>query len=100
MADADLALIRDGAGDAEGLQAFADAAGGVGGGLNALLHGDGGAELIGPLRVFEADGLSALDDLIGVYALGIVECLDFFKILEAVLFEHGLELRHAALKRP
>ncbi len=57
VADADLALVRDGAGDAERLQAHANAARGLGGGLDALLHGDGGAQLIGPLRVLEADGL-------------------------------------------
>ena len=33
VAQADLALIGDGAGDAEGLQALADALGGLGGGL-------------------------------------------------------------------
>ena len=94
MADADLALVRDGAGDAEGLQAHADAAGGLGGGLDAFLHGDGRAQLIGPLRVFEADGLCALDDFIGVNALGVVESLHFIKVLEAILVQDGLDLRH------
>ena len=94
VADADLALVRDGAGDAEGLQAHADAAGSLGGALDAFLHGDGGAQLIGPLRVLEADGLRGLDDLVGVDALGVVESLYFIKFFEAILVQNRLDLRH------
>ena len=69
--------------------------GGLGSGLHALLQRDGGAQLIGPLGVLEADGLNALDDLIGVHALAVVESLQLFKILEAVLLQNRLQLRHA-----
>ena len=53
VAEADFALFRDGAGDAERLQAHADGLGGVGGVLAALLDGDGGAERVGPARRFQ-----------------------------------------------
>ena len=95
VAQAHLALVRDGAGDAERLQALADALGGLGGGLDALLQRDGGAQLVGPLGVFKGDGLNALDDLVGVHALGVVVSLQLIEILEAVLFENRLELGHA-----
>ena len=54
--------------------------------------------VISPLGVFESDGLDALHDLVGVDALGIVESLQLIKILEAILFKHRLELRHATFK--
>ena len=95
VAQADLALVRDGAGDAEGLQALADAGSGLGGGLYVLLERDGGAQLVGPLGVLKGDGLNALDDLVGVHALGVVVSLQLFEVLEAVLFENRLELGHA-----
>ena len=46
VADTDLALVRDGAGDAEGLQRGADPLGGFRGVLRAFLDGDGGAQFI------------------------------------------------------
>ena len=81
----------------EGLQALADALGGLGGGLDALLQRDGRAQGVGPLGVLEADGLDALGDGVGVHALGQVEFLYVVKILEAVLVEHRLDLRHSSL---
>ena len=95
MAQAHLTLIRHGAGDAESLQAFTDALGRLGSGLDALLQRDGRAQLIGPLGVFESDGLNALDNLVGVHALAVVVSLQLIKILEAILLEDRLELRHA-----
>ena len=96
MADTNLTLVSYGAGDAERLQAFADALGSFGSSLYVLLKRDGGAQFIGPLCVFKADGLGAFYDLLSVYALGVGVGFYFFKILEAVLIEHGLELGHAA----
>ena len=91
-----LALVGNGAGDAEGLQTLADALGGFGGSLHALLQSDRSAQLVGPLGVFKADGLDAFYDFVGVHTLGVVICLQLVKILEAILFKHGLELGHAA----
>ncbi len=96
MAQTHLTLVGHGAGDAEGLQALADAGGGLGGGLDVLLQRDGGAQLVGPLRVLKGDGLDALDDGVGVHALGVIVSLQLVKILKAVLFENRLELGHAA----
>ena len=92
VADTDLTLIRDGTGDAERLQAAANAAGRVGGGLYAFLERDGRAQFIRPLDVFKADGLSALDDLVSIHAASIVESLDFLEILEAIFVQHRLKL--------
>ena len=98
VAQTHLTLVGDGTGDAESLQALADALGSLGGGLDILLQRDGRAQFISPLGVFESDGLDALHDLVGVNALGIVESLQLIKILEAILFKHRLELRHATFK--
>ncbi len=95
VAQAHLALVRHGTGDAESLQAFADALGRLGGGLHALLQRDGRAQLISPLGVFKSDGLNALDDFVGVHALAVVVSLQLIEILEAILLEDRLELRHA-----
>ena len=94
VAEANLALVGDGTGDAERLKTLADALGGFGGGGHAFLHRDGGAQFVGPLHVFKADGLGALHDGIRVHALGVVIGLDLVKVLEAVLVKHRLELRH------
>ena len=59
VAEADLAVVGDGAVDAEGLQAFADGGSGFRSGLDALLHGDGSADGVSPASVFKADGLDA-----------------------------------------
>ena len=94
VAEADLALIGDRAGDAERLQTLADALGGFGGGLNTFLHRDRRAQLVSPLHVLEADRLGALHDGIRIHALGVGVGLHFVKVLEAILVKHRLELRH------
>ena len=91
-----LTLVGNGTGDAERLQTLADAGSSLGGGLHALLQRNSGAQLIGPLRIFEADGLNALDDLISVNALAVVVSLQLVPIGEAVLLQNRLQLRHAA----
>ena len=70
VAKADLAVIGDGAVDAERLQAFADGGSSLSSGLDALLHCDGRAYRVSPARIFKADGLNALDDLVRIKALG------------------------------
>ena len=94
VAETDLALIGNRAGDAERLQAFADALGGFGSGLDAFLHRDRRAQLVSPLHVLEADRLGALHDGIRIHALGVGVGLHFVKVLEAILVKHRLELRH------
>ena len=74
VADADLAVVRDRTGDAEGLQAFAQGRGDIGRLGLALLDGDGRAEHIGPAGVLKADRLDALDDGVDIDALGVADC--------------------------
>ena len=61
-----LAVLGNRAGDAEGLKADADGLGSLSSGLHVLLQGDSRAHAVGPAGIFKADGLDALDDLIGV----------------------------------
>ena len=96
VADADLALVRHGAGNAESLQTDTDPLCGFGSSLRVFFHGNGGAELIGPLHVLKAYGLRALDDRICINAHAVGESLDIFKGFEAVFVQDGLQLRHAS----
>ena len=89
VADADLAVLGDGAVDAEGLQADADGLGGVGGVGHAGLEGDGCAHAVGPACVLEADGLDALDDLIGIEAGFLADLAAFLDGADAVLGQDG-----------
>ena len=97
VALADLAVLGDGAGDAEGLEALADHGGGLRGALGALLDGDGAAADVGPLGVLERDGLDALDDLARVHALVEADLLGLLEGGDAVLSEHLVDLVDAAL---
>ena len=63
MAQTDLALLSDRAGDGEGLEALADGSCTVGSALQAALNGNGGAQGVCPDSIVEADGLDAADDL-------------------------------------
>ena len=92
VAQTDLAVLGDGAVDAEGLQADADGLGGLGGGLDALLQRDGRAHGVSPAGVLKADGLNALDDLIGVEALRLADLAALFHGGDAVLSEDAVDL--------
>ena len=70
MAQADLTLLCNRAGDGESFQAFADGSSAVSSALQAALDSDGGAQGVSPDSVIEADGLDAADDLVAVDALG------------------------------
>ena len=97
MAKADLAIVRDGAVDAEGLQTLADSSSGFGGGLDTLLHGDGSADGVCPARILKADGLDALDDLIRVKALGLADLAALFDGRDTVLSEDAVDLVDSSL---
>ena len=79
MAQAHLAVLGNRAGDAEGLEALADGLGGVGSGGHVLLQSDGGAHAVRPGGVFKADGLDALDDVVGVEACLLYTSSPFVK---------------------
>ena len=97
VAQADLAVVGDGAGNAEGLQADADGLGGLGGGGAALLDGDGGAHDVGPAGVLKGDGLNLLHGLVGVDAGCIADALGLFDGLDAVLMQDGIDVVNPAL---
>ena len=97
MAQTDLAVLGDGAVDAEGLQADTDHLGGFGRGLHAGLDGDGRADGVRPAGVFKADGLDALDDLIRVKALGLADLAALFDGRDTVLSEDAVDLVDSSL---
>ena len=72
MAQANLTLVGDGTGDAERLEAFADALGSLGSGLDALLQRDGGAQLSRPTSRFQRRWAECPDDLVSVNALELL----------------------------
>ena len=91
MPQTHLPVVCHGAGDAEGLEADADGGGGVCGGLDALLHGDGGAHGVGPAGVLKADGLDALDDLVGVEAQIVADGAAFLDGTDAVFGQNAVD---------
>ena len=97
MAEADLAVFGDRAGDAERLEADADGSGGVSGLGAALLERDGAADGVRPLGVLEADGLGFLDDGIGVDALFLTDGLALIDGGNAVFFQDAEDFRLASL---
>lgn len=97
VAQAHLAVVGHGAGNAEGLEPFADGFSGVGGLRAALLDGDGGAHHIGPAGVFKGDRLDSVDDFTDVDALGKAELFRFFNGTDAVLGQGFVDLLDAAV---
>ena len=91
VAEADLAVVGNGAVDAEGLKAFADLAGSLCVGGHAGLQRDGGADGVCPAGVLKADGLNALDDLVGVEALRLADLTAFLNGADAILCEDTVD---------
>ena len=96
VAEADLAVVRDGTRDAEGLEAFADGFGGVGGLHATFLDRDGSADHVGPGGVVEADVLDVAGDGGGVDALVGADLLRVLDGGHAVFLEGGRDLGDAA----
>ncbi len=92
VAEADLAVVGDRTGDAEGLQADADRFGGVGGLVAAFLDGDRGADDIGPGGVLKGDRLGVLADFVWIDALGVADRLGFLDGGNAILGQGGVDL--------
>ena len=97
VAQTDLAVLGDGAVDAEGLKTHADHLGSLGSGLHAGLERDGRADGVRPAGVFKADGLDALDDLIRVKALGLADLAALFDGRDTVLSEDAVDLVDSSL---
>ena len=99
VAQTDLTLLSDRAGDGEGFQTFADGSSALGSIGQAALDGDGSAQSVGPDCVIEADGLHAADDLIAVNALCEEHLVASVQRFKAVGLQACLDLRHAAIHR-
>ena len=96
VAQAHLALLGHRAGHSKGLQPLADGGGAVGGAFQAALHGNGGAEGIGPHGVVEADGLHALHDGFHIDALFQQHGAAGVERFEAVGRQTLIDFGHAA----
>ena len=97
VAQAHLAVVRNGTGNAEGLETFTNGFGGVRSLRAALLDGDGGAHHVGPAGVFKRDGLDAVHDFANVDALGKAELFRFFNGADAVFGQGFIDLLDAAV---
>ena len=90
------ALFGDGTGNAERLQALADAAGCVRGGFYFALNADGGAQGVRPHGVFKGDGLNAFYKGFNVNAGVFADFSCFLKGGNAVFGEADLDFRHSS----
>ncbi len=99
MAETDLALIRDGAGDAECLKAFADCSSSVSSLGAALLDRDRAADSVCPLCVLEADRLNTLDELVDVETLCLADVSTFLNGVDAVFLDDRENLLFASFVR-
>ena len=99
VAEADLAVFGDGAGDAEGLETDADSGGGVRSLDSAALYCDGAADGVCPNSVIEADGLGTSDDLVAVDALSEEHLVASVQRLQTVSLQACLDFRHTAIHR-
>ena len=96
VAETDLAVFGDRAGDAEGLKTDTDIGSGVGSLLVALLYGDGGAHGVCPLCVFKADWLCFLYDGVRVDARIVADLFALVDRGDAVFLENAEDLRLAS----
>ena len=97
VAQANLTLFSNRAGDGESFQAFADGSSAVSSALQAALDSNGSAQGVSPDGVIEADGLDAADDLIAVNALGQQHLVAGVEALQTVGLQAGLDLGHTAI---
>ena len=99
VAQTDLTLLSDRAGDGEGFQTFADGSSTLGSIGQAALDGDSGAQGVCPDSVIKADGLNAAHDLVAVDALCEEHLVASVQRLQAVSLQACLDFRHAAIHR-
>jgi hypothetical protein len=94
VADAHLAIVGDGAGDAEGLQARAQRLGDLSGHLLVFPDGDSRADQISPSGVFERNVLDGFHDLAHIHILGKADLLGLFQRIDACRGKIGVDLRN------
>ena len=97
VAETDLSVLGDRAGDAERLQADADGSSRIRRVGAARLDSDRRADGVCPDRVLKADGLGAAHDLVAVYALCKADVPALFDRGDAVLFEDAVDLIDSSL---
>ena len=91
------AVLGDGAGNGERLDALADDGSSLRSGLGLALDSESAAEGVGPLSVLEGDGLGVVDDLTRVEALVGADLQSFLEGGDAVVGEALVDLVSAAL---
>ena len=97
VAEADLAVVSDGAVEAEALKADADVLCSFGSVLCAGLDCDSRADTVCPADVLKADGLDACGDLVRVEAHTLADLSAFLDRADAVLSEDAVYLVYSSL---
>ena len=96
MAQTNLTVFGNGAGNAECLQTDTDSGSGISSLLAALLHGDRSADGVRPNGVFEADGLGFANDLVAVDAHVHGDLFAFLNGGDAVFFQNLVDFVNAS----
>ena len=97
MTDTDLAVLGDGAVDAEALQTDTDVTSSFLSVLCACLQCDRGAYTVSPAYVLKADRLDALGDLIGIEAGSLADLARFFNRSDTVLSEYAVDFLYTSV---
>ena len=92
VAETYFAVVGYRAGNAEGLQADTDGFGSFGGVFAAFFQGDGATYDVGPLGVFEADGLGLFAGFVGVKTILVADGVCLFDVFDAVFVESSDDL--------
>ena len=96
MAQADLAVLRNGTRNTERLQANADGLGSVRSGIAALLQSDCAAQGICPAGVLKRDGLYTLDNFIYIDSLAQAKVARFLEAGKAILGKALFDFGHSS----
>ena len=97
VAETNLTLIGNRAGDAESLKAFTDSSSSVSSSCAALLYSDSAAYSVSPLSVFKTDRLDALYKLVDVKSLSLANISTLFDRADAVFLKNSEDLLLASL---
>ena len=96
VAQADLAVLRNGTRNTERLQANADGLGSVRSGIAALLQSDCAAQGICPAGVLKRDGLYTLDNFIYIDSLAQAKVARFLEAGKAILGKALFDFGHSS----
>jgi hypothetical protein len=99
VAKADLAVVGDGARDAECLQALADYAGSLRSLAASSLDCESSADCVSPLCIFKADRLDVLYHVIDINTCVIADLLGFLNGGNAIVIQNFIDLVNSSLIR-